>query len=100
MSFVASCEAYWSPIRQGTATGAKLFATTTRTGLLGSHWMIDYHSHPFPGPLRIRVARSWPPATRIGQNSPIRVQANDMIADGQAILCSISLIHISFFHID
>src|SRR6266516_5762237 len=92
--------AHRSPIRQRAATGDKSFATATRTELLSTCWMIDYHSNLFSGSLRIRIARSWSPTGRMDQNSPVRIQADDIIAGGHITFRSLSLIHISFFHTD
>src|SRR5436305_5680556 len=91
----ARVRANWSPIRQWPATGAKVFATATRTEIFSICWMIAHDSDPLSRLLRIWIAWLWPPTCRMDQNSTIRIQVDDIIDVVHTTFRSISLLHIS-----
>src|SRR6266566_2021482 len=97
ISLHARIRADWSPIRQWSATGAKTFATATRTEILSICWVVAHDGDSLSRLLGIRIAWSRSPTCRMDQNSPIWIQAADIIDEAHITFGPISLLHIPSF---
>src|SRR6266700_945692 len=93
ISLHAWIRADWLPIRQRSATGAKAFATATRTEILSICWVVAHDGDSLSRLLGIRIAWSWSPTCRMNQNSPIRIQVDDFIDEAHIAFRPISLLH-------